>query len=198
MKRSLSALLLSTALLGAGIGAAAAEPVKYTLDPGHSQIVFTYEHLGYSTSTGMFSGFEGEIMFDQEDPANSSVKVSFPAESMITGWDPRSQHFLQSGDFFKLGEFPEVTFESTGIEVTGEDTAKITGDLTLNGVTKSVVLDANLTQTGEYPLPPFEGKPAAGFKATTTLVRSDYNLGMFAPYVSDEVQVELSIEAMAE
>jgi len=85
-----------------------------------------------------------------------------------------------------------VSFTSTGIEVTGEKAAKITGDLTLNGVTKSVVLDAVLNQAGEHPM---EKKPWAGFSATTTLIRSDYNLGAFAPFVSDEVQVAISVEA---
>ena len=86
-----------------------------------------------------------------------------------------------------------ITFTSTGIEVTGDDTAKITGDLSMNDVTKSVVLDAKLNQTGDHPQ---AGKPCAGFDATTTLLRSDYNVGAFAPYISDEVQGSISIEAM--
>lgn len=86
-----------------------------------------------------------------------------------------------------------VTFTSTSIEVTGEGTALITGDLTLNDVTKSVVLDAKLNQVGDHPM---AGKPWAGFDATTTLLRSDYNLGQFAPFVSDEVVVNISVEAM--
>ncbi|PIL12400.1 hypothetical protein P775_28255 [Puniceibacterium antarcticum] len=183
--------MLATALATLPMVAFAA-PEKYTLDSGHSQIVFSYNHLGFSTGTGMFSGFEGEIMFDQEDPANSSVTVSMPVTSMITGWEPRSEHFM-SDDFFGASEDKTVTFTSTGIEVTGEDTANITGDLTLNGVTKSVVLDATLNQVGQHPM---ENKPWAGFEATTTLLRSDYNVGAFAPYVSDEVQVHISIEAM--
>jgi polyisoprenoid-binding protein YceI len=90
-----------------------------------------------------------------------------------------------------------VTFVSTAVEVTGEKTAKITGDLTLNGVTKPVVLDAVLNnQTDAYPLPPFEGKPALGFSATTTLLRSDFNLGAFVPYISDAVPVQITFEAM--
>ncbi|MFZ5964684.1 YceI family protein [Thalassococcus sp. BH17M4-6] len=184
-------LLLATALVAAP-AAAFAEPEAYTLDSSHSQIVFSYDHLGYSTGYGMFSGFDGEIMFDQEDPANSSVSVSMPLMSMITGWEARFEHFM-SPDFFDGKEGDMITFESTGIEVTGDDTAKITGDLTLNGVTKEVVLDAKLNQVGEHPM---EKKPWAGFSATTTLVRSDYNVGAFAPFVSDEVQVEMSLEAM--
>ena len=111
---------------------------------------------------------------------------------MLTGWQERFDHFMTK-DFFDAADDEMVTFTSTGIEVTGEKTAKITGDLTLNGVTKSVVLDAVLNQAGEHPM---AKQPWAGFSATTTLVRSDYNLGMFAPYVSDEVQVQISIEAM--
>ncbi len=185
-------ILLAAALTSAAATSAFAAPEAYVLDAGHSQIVFSYNHLGFSTSYGMFSGFEGEIMFDQEDPANSSVNVSMPATSMITGWEKRTEHFM-SGDFFGATDDEMVTFSSTGIEVTGDDTALITGDLTLNGVTKSVVLDAKLNQVGDHPM---ANKPWAGFDATTTLVRSEYDLGKFAPYISDEVQVRISIEAM--
>ena len=185
--------LTTAAAIGLMAAPALAAPEAWTLDPSHSQIVFDYNHLGFSTGTGMFSGFEGEIMFDQEDPAASSVNVSFPVRSMLTGWEARFEHFM-SPDFFDAADDSEmVTFQSTAIEVTGENTANITGDLTLNGVTKSVVLDAKLNQVGDHPM---EGKPWAGFDATTTLLRSDYNLGMFAPFVSDEVNVMISVEAM--
>lgn len=183
-----AALALTAALASSP---AFAEAEKYTLDPSHSQIVFSYNHLGYSTNWGMFSGFNGEIMFDQANPAASSVSVAFPVKSMLTGWEARFDHFM-SADFFGASDEEMVTFTSTAIEVTGDKTAKITGDLTLNDVTKSVVLDATLNQVGDHPM---EGKPWAGFSATTTLLRSDYNLGMFAPFVSDEVQLQISIEA---
>ncbi|MDP5086421.1 MAG: YceI family protein [Yoonia sp.] len=164
----------------------------YVLDASHSQIVFSYDHLGYSTTYGMFSGFEGEIAFNQVDPAASSVNVSFPVRSMLTGWEGRFEHFM-SADFFDAADDEMVTFVSTGIEVTGENTALITGDLTLNGITKAVVLDATLNQTGNHPM---AEKPWAGFDATTTLLRSDFEVGAFAPFISDEVNVMISIEAM--
>lgn len=190
--------LLAAAFAAPFASAVVAAPVAYELNPSHSQLIFTYDHAGFSTTYGMYSGFTGAVMFDAEDPASSSVNVTFPAESMITGWDARSGHFLQSGDFFKLGDFPDVTFTSTGIEVTGEDTAIITGDLSLNGVTKSVALDAKLNaQTAEYPFPPYQGKPAIGVDATTTLNRSDYDLGQFAPFIPEEIPVTISIEAVA-
>ncbi len=186
MKSLLLAALLSTS----ASMALAAE--KYVLDSSHSQVIFSWNHLGFSTTYGMFSGFEGEIMFDQEAPANSTVSVSMPTKSMFTGWEEREAHFM-SDDFFGATDEDMITFTSTSIEVTGDDTALITGDLTMNDVTKSVVLDAKLNQSGDHPM---AGKAWAGFDATTTLLRSDFNVGAFAPAVSDEIEVMISLEAM--
>ncbi|MFK7874208.1 MAG: YceI family protein [Paracoccaceae bacterium] len=168
---------------------------KYVLDSSHSQVIFSYNHLGFSTTFGMFSGFEGEIMFDKDDPAGSSVNVSMPVKSMFTGWEAREGHFM-SDDFFGAQDGDMVTFTSTSIEVTGDNTALITGDLSMNDATQSVVLDAVLNKSGEYPFGPNQGKGWAGFDATTTLKRSDFGLGAFAPAVSDEVAVQISLEAM--
>ena len=180
----LAALALST-------GAAFAEAEKYTLDASHSQVVFSYNHLGFSTTFGMFSGFEGDIMFDEGDPAASSVTVSMPVMSMFTGWEQRDGHFM-SPDFFGATDEDLVTFTSTAIEVTGDSTAKITGDLTMNDVTQSVVLDATLNKADTHPM---AGKPWLGFDATTSVLRSDFGLGAFAPAVSDEVAIQISVEA---
>lgn len=181
-----TALALTTAAT-----ASYAAPEKYTLDSSHSQVMFSYNHLGFSTTYNMFSGFEGEIMFDKESPANSSVSVAMPVKSLFTGWEERFQHFM-ADDFFGAEDGDMITFTSTGIEVTGEDTAKITGDLTVNDVTQSVVLDAKMNQSGPNPL---NGKEWVGFDATTVIKRSDFNLGAFAPNVSDELDVQISIEA---
>ncbi len=183
-------LLFAAALALPATAALAAD--KYVLDSSHSQIIFSYKHLGFSTTYGMFSGFEGEIMFDEANPAASSVSVSMPVKSMFTGWEKRDGHFM-SPDFFGAADGDLVTFTSTGIEVTGESTAVITGDLTMNDVTKSVALDATLNKTGQHPM---AGKAWAGFDATTTLKRSDFGVGAFAPAVSDELAVTISIEAM--
>lgn len=173
-------------------GAAYAAPEAYTFDGSHSQVLFSYNHLGYSTTTGMFSDITGTIEFDAEDPAASSVTATFPVSSMMTGFAGRDEHF-SSPDFFNAATNTEVTFESTSIEVTGENTAAITGNLTLNGVTKEVVLDTTLNQQGTHPM---ENKPWLGFDATTTLSRTEFNLGAFAPAISDEVEISISIEAM--
>lgn len=193
----MKSLLTSAALIGALAAAPALAADKYMLDASHSQIVFSYNHLGASTTYGMFSGFEGEIMFDEANPTASTVSVSMPVKSMFTGWEARTGHFM-SPDFFNASDEDMVTFTSTAIEVTGDNVANITGDLTLNGVTKSVVLDAKLNQKGEYPFGANQGKPWLGFDATTTLTRSDFNLGAFAPAVSDAVDVKISIEALGD
>jgi len=185
---------LIAAALGLGLAAspAFAEPRAYVLDSSHSQVVFSYDHLGFSTTYGMFSGFSGTIMFDATDPANSSVEVSMPVTSMFTGWEARDAHFMSEDFFDAAGTDEQVTFVSTSIEVTGETTARITGYLTLNGVTKPVVLDTTLNKADTHPM---ENAPWLGFDATTTLKRSDFGVDMFAPFVSDEVEVMISIEA---
>lgn len=189
LKRILTTTLLAGALSASALTAASAAD-RYVLDASHSQIVFSYNHLDFSTTFGMFSGFEGEAMLDMDDPANSSVNVSFPASSMITGWDARTQHFL-SGDFLDQNTNPTISFTSTMVEPTGDNTAKVTGDLDLNGVVKPVTLDVTLNKMGMHPR---ANKPWAGFDATTTLLRSDFNMGAFAPFVGDEVELIISVE----
>ncbi|MEM6312222.1 MAG: YceI family protein [Pseudomonadota bacterium] len=188
----MKSLVLAAAIAASATATFAAD--TYTLDSSHSQIVFSYDHLGFSTTYGMFSVFAGELTLDSDNPANSSVSVSMPTSSMFTGWEAREGHFM-SPDLLNAGANELVTFTSTNIEVTGDETALITGDLTLAGVTKSVVLDAKLNKMGKHPQ---TQQDWAGFDATTTLVRSDFGLGMAAPFISDEVEVQISIEAMKE
>lgn len=186
----LKPMLFAAAFGLAAAGGATAE--TYTLDSSHAQVVFEYSHLGFSTTFGMFSDITGTIDFEPEDPASSSVEVVFPVASLMTGDAARTAHFL-GPDFFGAEANPEVTFVSTGIKVTGETTAEITGDLTVNGITQPVVLDTTLMQSAVHPM---ENKPWLGFTATTTVLRSDFDMGMYAPYISDEVSVQISIEAM--
>ncbi|WP_417935160.1 YceI family protein [Falsihalocynthiibacter arcticus] len=182
------------ALAFAGVSSAAvAAPVAYKFDPSHSQIVFKINHLGLSTTTAMFSGFDGNIQFDQEDPAASSVEVSFPVTTLLTGWEARYDHFM-SPDMFNASENSDVTFVSTNIEVTDDTNAKISGDLTINGITKPVVLDAVLNAALEEH--PMAKTPWAGFDATATVLRSEFGLGAFVPFVGDEVEIAISVEAM--
>ena len=183
--------ILAAALLAASTAVAIAAPQTYNLDPSHSQVVFSYQHLGFSTTYGMFSGFEGTVTLDEEDPSASAISIEIPVDSMITGWDARKDHFL-SADFFNVGDAPLATFTSTSVEPTGDMTANITGDLTINGVTKEVTLEATVNQIGPNPV---NQTPTAGLSATTTVLRSDFNLGAFAPAVSDEVELIIEVEA---
>ncbi|MDK3072929.1 YceI family protein [Sedimentitalea sp. JM2-8] len=186
MKKALFGLSLT--ILAAPLSA---ETGRYVLDPSHSQVLFQYEHLGYSTTWGLFSGFSGEIEFHPDDPAASSVTVSIPVMSMMTGWQERFETFMADG-FFGATEQDMITFRSTHITITGENRADIAGDLSMNGITRPVVLDARLNQMGPHPI---ENRAWVGFDATATLIRSDFDLGQFAPFVGDEVKVQISIEA---
>ena len=186
--------ILAAALLAAGTTFAAAAPQTYTIDPSHAQVIFSYNHLGFSTTYGMFSGFEGTVTLDEEDPSASAIEITIPVDSMITGWDARNDHFL-SADFFNVAEAPIATFTSTAVEPTGENTANITGDLTINGVTVETTLEATVNQIGPNPV---NQAQTAGLSATTTVLRSDFNLGAFAPAVSDEVELIIEIEATQE
>lgn len=183
--------MIRAAALVAVLAGPAAAAETYALDPSHSQALFSYEHLGYSTTWGLFSGFEGQIVLDRDAPANSSVSVSIPTKALFTGWPERDQTFL-SGDFFGADANPTITFTSTAVEVTGETTGRITGDLTMNGITKPVTLETTLTRDEPHPV---EGRDWLGFTAETVLKRSDFDMGAFAPFIGDEVQVRISIEA---
>ncbi|QFU08246.1 hypothetical protein PARPLA_02844 [Rhodobacteraceae bacterium THAF1] len=167
---------------------ATAEPMPYTIDPAHSELVASWTHGGFSTTRAVVFDITGDVMYDEADPANSSVSVEIPTTAIMV--TPEFTDHLMSADFFEAEANPTVTFESTSIEVTGDTTAQITGDFTANGITNPVTLDAELVKSGEGP----QGGTIVGFAATTTILRSDYDMGMFAPFVSDEVEVVLNIE----
>ena len=185
----MKSIALATAFTALTAGAAFADAEAYAFDPTHSAIKFSWVHGGFSTTFGMFFEVDGTLNLDADDPANSSVTASVPLGEMLV--DPTLKGHLGGDRWFGGFDGKMVEFASTGIEMTGEDTAKVTGDLTINGMTKEVVLDASLNTMGEGP----RGGMVAGFDATTTILRSDYGVGAFAPFVSDEIAVEISIEA---
>lgn len=180
---------LTAALILAATGAQAA-PEAYEIDAAHSQALFSFNHHGYSPVTGLITGIEGEITFDAEAPATSSVTATLPLARLTTGHDAQDADIL-SPDFLGAEAAPEVTFRSTGITVTGSNTAFIEGELTLNGITQPVVLDATLNRNA----PSGKGTPTLGLTATTTLLRSAFDAGRSAPSNSDAVKVNLAIEA---
>ncbi len=170
-------------------GATAAE--KFELDRSHTQILFEVNHLGFSTNVGQFKDFDGVIYLDQEDPSASRVEATIQAASLDTAWEARDEH-LRNDDFFDVENHPTITFTSTEVDVTGEKTAKVTGDLTLLGVTKPVTLDVTLNQMGPHP---FNKKMTAGFSATAVIKRSEFGMTTYVPNLSDDVKLTIHTEA---
>lgn len=186
-------LCLFAAALMVMAAPAQAETTTYEIETPHTQILFFVEHMGFSNSMGKFVKHEGQIVFDDVDPAKSSVEISIDTASIEMN-DQKWNDHLKNADFFNVEKFPAMSFKSTAIEITGEDTAKITGDLTLLGVTKPVTLDAKLNKVGQHPM---KGTPMAGFSATGMLKRSDFGMNYGIPMVSDEVDLRIEVEAIA-
>lgn len=182
-------LALASLLAVAAFGVQAAD--KYDIDPTHTQVEFTYSHMGFSNITGRFDTVEGDFLFDPADPTKSSVSITIPVSSMSTGVAKLDEH-LQKPDFFDAATFPTATFRSTGVTAAGEGRLKVAGDLTIHGVTRPVVLDVTINKIGEHPMAKV---PAAGFDATTTILRSDYGVGGYVPVVGDEVRIDITVEA---
>ena len=176
--------------------AAAAAPVfaaTYTLDPNHTQVVFSWNHYGFSTPSAQFGKIEGTLQFDQAHPTEASVEVTIALASVNTNVPDLDKH-LQKADFFDAEKYPDATFQSTKVEKSAsKDTLKVTGDLTLHGVTKPIVLNVTINKVGEHPM---RKSQAAGFDAMTTLKRSDFGIKTYVPMVSDEIKIHITSEAI--
>lgn len=181
--------ILLAALLAAGLAQAA--PTRYDLDPRHTQVRFGWSHLGFSHQVGRFDQFDARFQFDPADPTRSTLSVTIPIAGIDTGVAALDEH-LRSPDFFDAEKFPTATFKSTKVEAVGAKALKVTGDLTLHGVTKPLVLDVTINQIGPYPM---GGRPSAGFDATATLKRSDFGISKYAPNVSDDIALSITTEA---
>ena len=189
--RAMNVLALA-ALLGASFAAQAA-PVTYKLDPSHTMVLFSWNHFGFSNPTANLGIGEGTVVYDEAKPANSSVQVTLPLANLDTHVSALDEH-LKKPDFFDAAKYPVVTFKSTRVEPLGGNKFKVTGDLTVHGVTKPVVLDATLNKAGMQPMLKV---PAIGFDATATIKRSDFGMGAYVPNVSDEVQIRITTQAEA-
>ena len=183
-------LALAAALATASLTAVAAD--KYEFDGNHTNVVFSWTHFGLSNPSARFTKVEGEVLLDAADLTKSSVSVTIPVDSLRTDV-PKFDEHLRSGDFFDLAKFPSATFKSTKVEKAGDNKLKVTGDLTIHGVTKSTVLDVTVNKIGDHPM---AKKPAAGFDASTTVKRSDFGMGNYVPNVSDEVKIHITTETL--
>ncbi len=184
-------LLLALSLGAFAAPAAAAD--TYGFDPNHSQVRFTYDHMGFANILGLIGGIEGELVYDAEQPANSRVSATIPIAGIRTGVEKMDQH-LNADDFFDVARFPTATFTSTKVEAAGEGRLKVTGTLTIRDVSREVVLDVTLNGRGEHPM---RKTPAIGFDARTALKRSEFGVGKYVPAVGDDVEVSITVEANA-
>ena len=171
---------------------ARAQIETYDLESPHTQIVFSVNHLGFSNSMGKFLEYNGSFIFDQGEPAKSSVNVTIKTASIDMGDEKWDAH-MKNEDFFNVEKFPDMTFKSTSIEVTSDKTANITGDLTILGVTKPVTLNVVKNNVGKHP---FGDKYAAGFSATSTIKRSDFGMNYGLPMVGDEIKIMIEVEGI--
>ena len=181
-------LILTAALLLAGNAFAA--PVSYKIDPNHTNVIATWDHFGYSKPSANFGQADGTIVYDAEHVATSSVKVTLPL-SGLSAFVADFEAHLRSKDFFEADKYPDATFVSTKVAAAGANKLRVTGDLTMHGVTKPVVLDVTLNKSA----PGRDGQPRVGFDATATIKRRDFGLGLYAPGVSDEVSLRITTEA---
>jgi polyisoprenoid-binding protein YceI len=173
-------------------GAARAAADKYALDPTHTFVVFKITDLGYSHVIGWFTAVAGDLTFDPADVTKSALNVTIKTASIDTHFAQRNKD-LMSPDFLNVAEFPEMTFKSTSIEKTGDKTGKVTGELTLLGVTKPVIMDVTFTKVAPNPF--HNNTPTAGFEAHAVIKRSDFGMKAEIPNIGDEVDISIDSQA---
>ena len=192
---------LSTAVLTASLALSApvamAEPETYIIDDEHFSMSFEVNHIGYAPVMGMFRDVEGQFDYDEETRQLTSGTLTFKSKSVFTNHDKRDGH-LRNDDFLNSGKFPDITFEITGFENTGDNTGIVTGDLTLLGKTRPVDVDVTLNKSAEYPIG--HEDYTLGITAETTIKRSNWGMsyGIDQDLVGDEVRLRFGLEAVKE
>ncbi len=184
-------LISLSALVILFTNSAFAEAKKYTIEPSHSHVTWQANHFGFSNQSGKFSEVEGAIVFDEKNPAKSSVEVTIKIASLATGLSKFDAH-LKSADFFNLEKFTTAKFVSNKVTVTGKNKAKVAGDLTLMGITKPLTLDVTFNKSDINPL---GKKETVGFSAKATITRSEFGIDYAVPDVSDKVNLIIETEA---
>ena len=181
-------------ILAATVAAPAlAAPETFNVEPTHTFPRFSYNHLGYSVQLSRFDKTSGKVVFDKV-AKTGSVDITIDTKSVSTGAATFNEH-IQGEDFLDTAKFPTATFKSTKVVFEGDKPAKIEGNLTLKGVTKPVTLTVTSFQAMPHPM---VKKDAIGANAFTTVKRTDFNMGKNAPYVGDEVRIDIAIEAIKE
>lgn len=173
------------------VAAIAVASGTYKLDPTHTDVLAQWNHMGFSNPTAHFGTVDGTLVYNADDVSQSSVEVTLPL-SGLNSFTAKFDEHLRSADFFEAAKFPVATFKSTKVEAAGTNKLTVTGELTIKDQTKPVVLDVTVNGAGEHPMMKV---PAVGFDATTTIKRTDFGVGAYAPNVSDEVTLRITTEA---
>ncbi|WP_340264128.1 YceI family protein [Sphingobium mellinum] len=161
----------------------------YQIDPNHTQILFAYDHMGFTNNMGIIAGPSGTLTLDPKSPAAAKVAVDVPVANLKTGIAALDEHILKP-DFFDAAKFPKASFVSTAVKVDSPTTAEISGNLTIKGITKPVTLDAEFYGAGKAPAMA-GGKENVGFIATTAIKRSDFGMGYGVPMVGDTIELKI-------
>jgi polyisoprenoid-binding protein YceI len=195
MKRltSITLLFTSVSVLAAN-GAQLPATDKYDIDASHSGVVFGWNHFGFSNPTARFDKIEGSVLLDKADLTKSSISVTLPLEGLDTRVTKLDAE-LRGPDFLDAAKYPTITFKSSKVEKTSETGLRITGNLTVHGVTRPVTLDAKVNKIGLFEIPGVIKAQAAGFDATTVIKRSDFGVTKYVPAVSDEISVHITLDA---
>ncbi|MBW4933442.1 YceI family protein [Marinobacter sp. F4206] len=178
----------------ASVPLVSAEPTKFKVDSEHFSMAFEIMHIGYAPVIGMFRAVDGEFVYDDATGELNSGKLVFQSDSVFTNHKKRDDH-LRGEDFLDSGNYPEITFTLTDFEATGEDSGKVTGDLSMLGETNPVILDVTLNKSADYPIGHEDF--TLGISAETTLKRSDWGMtyGLDPALVGDEVRLRFGFEA---
>ena len=167
---------------------AAVKPGVYKVEPGHTRVLFSVSHLGFTTWYGDFTGASGQLSLDPAHPAASQLEVSVPTASLTTT-NAKLDGELKGADWFDAARFPTITFKSRTVTPTGPASADVAGDLTLHGVTRPVTLHARFNGAGVNPL---DKAYTAGFEVSGEIRRSDFGVTKYVPLVGDQVQLIIS------
>lgn len=179
-------------LIAAGVSLTAfAAPENFSSDEHHTFSSFSYSHFGYSTQQSRFNNTKAKITLDRA-AKTGSVEATIDAKSVDTGSKLFDQH-IQGEDFLDTAKFPTITFKSTKFNFTGDQPSSVEGNLTIKGVTKPVTLKITHFQCMDHPM---AKKLACGVNATTTIKRTEFNAGKYAPHVGDDVTLSFAVEAL--
>jgi polyisoprenoid-binding protein YceI len=188
MRHAFASLALASSMLFGGQALAAD---TYELDAVHSHAMFKIMHLGLANQYGRFNDLSGTVVVDEKNPANSKVEVTIKTASVDTKNEKRDEH-LRSPDFFNAKQFPNLTFKSTKVEAAGKDTYKVTGNLTLRGVTKPITFTFKKNGEGKDPW----GNFRMGGETTFTINRMDYGINYMPDGLGKDVTLMLTFEGV--